>query len=251
MDDLIEDRPGPATDRRSPATDRRIAPTGRLRIGTGVILRDLREEVFRSRVESWFGSVLTVVKPMGVPAAYPYPPGTAFDLLWTEASGLHVLPVELARSRAERRVRLWDLIVVGEPWIDQRREFVRVPAFGRLSLAVGETEFHGYLVDVSEAAMQCSVWAEADDPALRCGAAAAAEFTAHGAPFRRTGTVYGVRPAAESNETLVVIRFSQTDGEAKELRREVFAAQVDMRRTWRRQQQESVQGNPEPGGAQP
>lgn len=215
------------------------------RIGSAIVLRDLGEAAYASRVESVEKDLLTVVKPVGVPAAYPYPPGTPFDVLWTEPTGQHVLPTELAGTRSEGAVLLWDLRPVEAPWIDQRREFVRVAAFGRVALWLDDdadgsgenlpTRREGYLVDVSEAAMHASIWAEPEDPMLTSGSRGVVEFTAHGTGFTRAGVILGVRPGADGHEMTVIFRFDQAPSEATELRRAVFAAQIDLRHRWRRE----------------
>jgi hypothetical protein len=212
------------------------------RVGTGIVLRDLNEAVYPSRIESFDRTRITVVKPVGVPAAYPYPLGTPFDAVWATQAGVHVLPVELVLTRSEGQVLLWELRPVAEPWVEQRREFVRVPAFGRVVLTTDAGDdaeeapitLQGYLVDVSEAALQCSLWAEPDDPLLAVGARVIAEFTAHGAGFSRFGVIHGVRPGAEDHEMTAVVLFEQSAAEAKVLRREVFAAQLDLRQVLQR-----------------
>lgn len=231
------------------------------RVGTGIVLRDLTEAAYRSRIESWDRHMITVVKPVGVPAAFPYPPGTPFDVLWTAVEGQHVLPVELVTSRSEGAVLLWELRPVAEPWVEQRREFVRVPVFGRVTLHAdleGEPDSEsdsaldsapeaatrqGYLIDVSEAAIQSSIWAGPDDPLLTAASRVVVDFTAHGTQFSRSGVIYGVRNGVEDNEMTVIVRFDQTNSEAKDLRRAVFAAQVDLRHTWRRAQQALESGS--------
>lgn len=214
------------------------------RSGTGIMLRDMADAIYPSRIEAVDRDVITVVKPMAVPAAYPYPVGSPFDVLWTDVAGQHVLPAELASARSEGSVRLWELKPVAQPWVEQRREYVRVPAFGRVTVTVPSDELdqtptalHGYLVDVSEAAMQCSLWADPDDPALIASQQLTVRFTARGVEFDRRGVIFGARRGGQDNEMTVVIRFDQTAAEATELRREVFAAQVDLRHAWRRQQQ--------------
>lgn len=218
------------------------------RVGTGIVLRDMTEAVYQSRIESWDREIITVVKPMGVPAAYPYPPATPFDVLWTDADGQHILPVELTATHSEGPVLLWGLTPVAEPWVEQRREFVRVSAFGRVTLQADpeaepedfdsdaplKPQHRGHLIDVSEAAMQCSIRAQPDDPLLVPGMRVVVEFTAHGTPFSRIGVVHGARPGALDDELTVIVQFDQTVSEAKALRREVFAAQVDLRHSWQR-----------------
>lgn len=206
------------------------------------MLRDLAEAVYLSRIESFDRRVLTVVKPVGVPAAAPYEVGAPFDVLWTSAAGQHVLPTELTGTRSEGAVLLWDLIPVAPPWIEQRREFVRVPVFGRLRMTFGaEAEWapapeaaSGYLVDVSEAALQATVWAEPGDSRLAVGARVVAEFTAHGEEFNRYAVVLGARPSGTAGELTVVLTFDQTPAQATALRRVVFSAQVDLRADWHR-----------------
>ncbi len=232
---------------------------GTLWIGALVMLRDLREEVLVSRVESVGDGSLTVAKPMGVPAAYPYPIGTRFDVLWTGPTGLHVLPAELTATRAEAPVLLWELAVTADPWVEQRREFARVPVFGRVAVwPAGDRAYrddgddeptgdepmvdpsaltsarHGYLVDMSEAAIAASMWSTPDDPLLTAGTGVECSFTARGEVFHRAGRVHSARASAQDGEMWVVIQLTQTEREAKSLRRQVFAAQVDMRRALRR-----------------
>lgn len=214
------------------------------RSGTGIMLRDLADAVYPSRIESIDRDLITVVKPMSVPAAFPYPVGSPFDVLWTDAAGQHVLPTEMTHSRSEGSVRLWELRPVAQPWVEQRREFVRVPAFGRVTVNVLPDELdqpptilHGYLVDVSEAAMQCGLWADAEDPALIASRRLTVQFTSHGVAFNRHGVIFGARRGGQDHEMTVVIRFDQTASEATELRREVFAAQVHLRQVWQRQRQ--------------
>ncbi len=214
------------------------------RVGTVSVLRELAEAAYASRIESWDRKLITVVKPMGVPAAFPYPPGTPFDVLWSSTAGVHVLPVELAATRSEGPLLLWELRPVAEPWVEQRREFVRVPAFGRVLLTTDTGDepaqvpltLQGYLVDVSEAALQCSLWAGPGDRLLVPGGRVVAEFTAHGAGFTRHGVIHGVRRGEEDHEMTVIVLFDQTDAEAKVLRREVFAAQLDLRQVLQRPQ---------------
>lgn len=208
---------------------------GTLWIGALVMLRDQGGDAFASRVESTSDGSLTVAKPIGVPAADPYPIGTPFDVMWTDPTGLNVLPTRLTATHAEAPVLLWELTAVGEPHALQRREFARVPVFGRLVLTARDADppavaRHGYLVDMSEVAIATSVWADADDPLLAVGTEVACLFTAHGEEFRRDGRILSARPSDQDCELWVVIRLEQTEGEAKALRRQVFAAQVDIRR---------------------
>lgn len=223
-------------------------------IGSPVMVRDLAGEVYASRIESRgpgaFTGVLTVAKPVGIPAARPHPVGAPLEVLYTGPFGVRVIPVELAATRVEGRVLLWDLSRVGASWVEQRREFVRVPTFGRMTIRPlddvpldgvrlddvprREPELQGYLVDLSEAAVQCAVWRAGGSLDLSQDTRVVTEFTVRGDLFTRAGSVHGLRSGPADVDTLAIIRFDQTDSEATALRRVVFATQVDMRATWRR-----------------
>lgn len=84
---------------------------------------------------------------------------------------------------------------------------------------------------MSEAAIAGSIWAAPDDPLLAAGTEVECSFTAHGESFARVGHVHSARASAQDGEMWVVVQLEQTEGEAKALRRQVFAAQVDIRRT--------------------
>lgn len=223
------------------------------RVGVAVMLRDLAGAVYGSRIEAVDPHAVTVVKPTSIPAAQPFLEGTPLDLLWTDPVGRHVLPTELLRSVVEGQVLLWQLVPVTEPWVEQRREFVRVPAFGRVSMRVIHDEapesadptsdetadevppsWSGYLVDVSEAALQATLWTEPGEPVPITATRVLVEFAAHGTEFSRTGVIYGARRASREQEMTVVVTFEQTRAEATALRREVFAAQLDLRDNFRR-----------------
>ncbi len=98
------------------------------RVGTGIVMRDLAEAEYLSRIESWDRTRITVVKPMGVPAAFPYPPGTPFDVVWATRAGMHVLPVELTLARSEGQVLLWELSVSTIPLVIYSFKFGKLPA---------------------------------------------------------------------------------------------------------------------------
>lgn len=233
-------------------------------IGALVMLRDQTGEVYPSRVESTGDGTLTVAKPMGVSAAHPYPIGTRFEVMWTDPTGLHMLPAVLTATDTEAPVLLWELTAAGQPHVEQRREFARVPVFGRIAIRSrdqiveppdADTEGdgaalaparHGYLVDMSEAAIASSIWADADDPLLAEGAEVECSFTAHGEKFRRYGRIHSAKASARHGETWVVVQLEQNEGEAKALRRQVFAAQVDIRRTLRRRRTVGSVTAPEP-----
>lgn len=226
----------------------------------GVVLRDESDQVYTTHLDRPLPQAqhislhdeFTVMRPLGIDAADPYQVGDLFDVLVTQPTGLLVAPVEITNIRSEGHVRLWDLRVVGQPWREQRREFVRVGVFGRVTvrsdlLGADTTPLTGYLVDLSEAAMQVSLWTPPDDPRLADGAPVTCDFYAGRTSFTLEGNVLTTRPAATANETWAVIQFDQSPQQADVLRREVFAVQVRMRRAWREIQEAEELGMTDTG----
>lgn len=219
--------------------------------GTPVMLRGAADELYGSRIEGYDRDLITVVKPTGISAAHPPPPHAPFEVLWTAPDGLYALPVTLAGHRADQHVLLWNLRVAGMPWRQQRRAYVRVPTFGRITVtralgdgtpepAIEPAQWHGHLIDISEAALQCSITVPDGAAELPDGTPLIAEFTFNGEAFCVVGMVYLQRRTGSGSEMLVVIRFETTEAQAQALRRQVFAIQVDMRRL----QRDTADGGP-------
>lgn len=225
-------------------------------IGDGVTLVDVGRFSYASRIEGTDPGMLTVARPIGLPAASPYEPGAQFDLSWVGGAGINVVPVELVESRREGAVPLWDVAVVGNTRVEQRREFVRVPVFGRITVLTGldddggddgavlddphspasgddERTVRGVLVDLSEAALQCTLWTPGTDERIAEGSRVLCRFTIFDDEVRRAGSVLRIRPGppgAKDNQCNVVVTFEQSTAEADALRRHVFAIQLQMRR---------------------
>lgn len=211
-------------------------------IGAPLVLRDPDGGSYRSRLQDIDGDLLVVDLPADLPATEPFGEGAEFDVTWTMASGVHVMPVELAGSRTERLLRLWDLVIVGEPWTEQRREHVRVPVVGAVTIEVttppaeGEDlsePLTGQLIDISEAAAQFQLTAPADDARLAAGIAVSCRFTLRDEQFELAGVVYSSRPANQPGRTCAVVQFHHSGRQADALRKQVFAVQLEARRSRR------------------
>lgn len=197
-----------------------------------VVLRDADEREYRSRVERLGAGRLTVTRPLDLPVEDPPGVGTQLLVTWRQPRGVAVLPTRVLESVDEDGLGLWMLVAVGQGWVEQRRDFVRVPVSGPVTVGlrgdgVGTESLTGRLVDVSEAALRCSL----DDAATRSlgepGTAVQVGFRlgdqdfdipAHVA-FERTGP-------ASARHVEVVVLFDEPVRDADTLRRQIFAQQL-------------------------
>lgn len=203
-------------------------------VGTAVVLVHLDANSYPSRVEDVAGDRLTVGMPTDLLAVEPYEPGAVFELTWTRPSGIHILPVALVGTRTEQRIRLWDLSVVEEGWVDQRREYVRVPISGSVAVGAGATALRGSLADLSEAAMQCVLDVAYDDPRLTVGNRMDCQLIVQGECLLMVGIVESAGPGDKPDQSRVVMRLEVSEQEADRLRKQVFAAQLEQRRAQRK-----------------
>jgi c-di-GMP-binding flagellar brake protein YcgR len=209
-------------------------------VGAPLVLREPDGGSYRSRLQDIDGDLLVVDLPADLPATQLFDEGAQFELTWTMATGVHVMPVELAGSRTERLLRLWELAIAGEPWTEQRRAHVRVPVTGAVTLAVApETDAEapepitGLLVDISEAAAQCQVSALSDDPRLAGDTAVTVRFTLRDEQFELPGVIYSSRAATQPGRAVAVVQFHHSERQADALRKQVFAVQLEARRSRR------------------
>jgi hypothetical protein len=217
-------------------------------VGEPLVIRDWDGRTYRSRVEDVADTVITVALPADLMVTSPYGEGDQLLLTWTVPSGVTVLPIELVASRTERSIRLWDVVPAGEPWNEQRRAHVRVSVAGVVRLSAvtddaddgAETEddeapepVAGRLVDVSEAALQCVGDAAVDDERLAPGTRVRAAFSVRGEDFDIAGVIHSCRPGERAGQVRLVVIFQHTEREADALRKQVFAAQLEARRSQR------------------
>lgn len=205
-------------------------------INDPIMLRDSVDREYRSRVEGVEPGVLTVARPLDLPADHDLVPGADLLVTWSCARGIAVLPVRLAGAHTENALPLWSMAVTGTGWVEQRRRYVRVPASSRVTLLpggevpAGEASV-GHLVDLSEGALRCTVDAAVADglanddevtAAFRFGEGDFAIAARIG--FRRQGA----RPREQAE---LVVVFDEPVHEGDALRRQIFAQQVRALRT--------------------
>jgi hypothetical protein len=203
-------------------------------INDPVVLRDDELE-YRSRVEDLAPGLLTVARPLGLPAEHRYEPGVALQVSWSSPRGIAVLPTRLLETRIERGVALWLLEVAGDGWVEQRRRFVRVPVVGPVTLVGrGDEPVEAvtvHLVDVSEGALRCTAAPGEAADALVEEVEVTARFRLGESDFAVPARILHRRPAAKPPENAeLVVLFDEPVAAADALRKEIFAQQLRNRR---------------------
>ncbi|MEO7127186.1 MAG: PilZ domain-containing protein [Nakamurella sp.] len=224
-------------------------------IGDPVTLRDSVGLLYVSRVEGIDDGTIAVARPADLRAALEYDIGMELEVVWTEGSGIHVLPTELAETSVERNIRLWHLSITGDGWTEQRRDYVRVPLTGKITITPADATvtagpdarsdsengegnnagengdvIEGRLIDFSEVAAQCSVNIGPHDRRLAVGRALRCEFTVGIEGFNIAAKIVIVRPGSTSHDSRVVLEFEHSRIASDALRKQVFQIQIGMRR---------------------
>lgn len=182
-----------------------------------------------SRVEGVRRGMLTVARPLDLPATELEEPGTELWVTWPDPRGVAVLPARLLEVHSEGDVQLWSLALTGPGWVEQRREFVRVGARGPLCLhrvPEEEGDVFGTMLDLSEAAIHCSLPAPWPDDLDEEQGDVVAEFRLGHSEFSLPAHVSHGR-----GRTDVLVVFDRPVGNAARLRREIFAQQLRTLRT--------------------
>lgn len=199
-------------------------------INDTVLLHDAAGREYRSRVEALEGAVLTVARPLDLPAETDSEPRAEWFVTWGVAGGIAVLPTTHVATYVENHLGLWSLAVSGAGWIEQRREFVRVPAFGRVVLRPADEasehgEVPGTLIDLSEGALRCSVDdTHAEDPTFDETVQACFRFG--DGEFAVPGRVISRRAGEHRTGSLhLVVLFDEPNRDADALRKQIFALQ--------------------------
>jgi len=195
-----------------------------------VMLHDVEGREYPSRIEGVEDGVLTVGKPLNLLQAHKLGPGSSWLLSWSVKAGIAVLPTRLVAEFQEKGLGLWSLTVTGASWVEQRRRFVRVPAFGRVLLhpCTEDAELapvRGTLIDLSEGGLRCSVERSlAHHPTL--DADVVARFHFGDLEFAVTGRVTTRRDEDRPVPvTHLVVVFEEPNPDADALRKEIFAQQ--------------------------
>lgn len=194
------------------------------------MLHDPTGREYRSRVEGVTATVVTVARPLDLLADQDTGTGTDWFVTWSIQGGIAFLPTRLVAVYAEHGLGLWSLAITGTGWVEQRRRFVRVPAFGRVILRPRDEESEaepvpGTLVDLSEGALRCAVDHEHDQSptldgeVLACFRFGELEFTipAH-VTARRDG-------AHQTPTAHLIVLFDEPNRDADALRKQIFAQQ--------------------------
>jgi c-di-GMP-binding flagellar brake protein YcgR len=100
---------------------------------------------------------LVVRAPMWQHDTVQAAPGRRVAVAWWERNGEHVLVARIARVFDDRTIPLWALKAEGPAQVVQRRQFVRVPAIGHITLDVAGRLVEGAMIDLSENGMRVSV----------------------------------------------------------------------------------------------
>lgn len=202
-----------------------------------VLLRDEDERTFRSRVEGLEPGVITVARPLDLPVEHDDGPGAGLLVTWPAPRGVAVLPTRLIGTHTERGLALWSLSIVGDTWLEQRRNFVRVPAHGALIIRLPDAEpeegvVTGGLVDLSEAALRCAVDVAAAE-LLPEGAEVTAEFRFGDATFAIPARIGPGRDSERPDELVeLLVAFEDPDRYGDALRKQIFAQQRRTLRPW-------------------
>jgi c-di-GMP-binding flagellar brake protein YcgR len=208
-----------------PSVNQRIA----LRADTG--------DEFASRVEDVGGTRLTVARPLDLPAEHELRIGSEIMAAWHVDDGVHVLPCKVTRIRREGVVPLWDVEVMGEPWREQRRSFVRAAVMGRVAMhwtTIDEVEREatGLISDLSEAAVGFVSKDRVLETSAPAGITAEISIKTPGQHFELEGEIVRATallaqaPSTDPAQWQVVVRFSNPGRTADDIRRIVFNQQL-------------------------
>lgn len=201
-----------------------------------VTIADADGHEFCSRVEDVDDRILVLARPLTLPLEHQFDIGRPLFVSWPDPEGLTIASSTLVGTRVRGHLGLW-VTEVAELQRQQRRQFVRVPAWGSIELVATGDEpgapfphVAGHLVDVSEAALRCALQAP-DAEAVAGAPTLIASFTVDGERFTVPAAVLRAEPARRGEEvTDCVLTLHLADREAGELRRRIFREQLRIRR---------------------
>jgi c-di-GMP-binding flagellar brake protein YcgR len=188
-----------------------------------------------SRIEDVGEGFLVLARPLTLPVEHEFEIGRSLTVSWPDPEGLTMASVELVATRIREHLGLW-LTRIEELYRQQRRQFVRVAALGTVELVgigePGEPFAHvaGHLLDLSEAALRCSLQTP-DAEALCTATSLLASFPLGEDRFTVPASMLRGEPSRRAEQvTECVLTFDIDESEAAELRRRVFGEQVQARR---------------------
>ena len=200
-----------------------------------IMLRDDLGQEFASRVEDVGDGMLTVARPLDLPAEHRFDVGSEVFTTWREPTGVEVRPGRLREVRREANVSLWDIELTGAGWREQRRSFVRAAVPGRVTVRWtaadgGAGVASGALLDLSEAGMRCMTTAAELVTVEAAGTPLKIELETAEKSFALVGEVLRGMPDREPGSWQLVVVFTDPGKAADDLRRIVFAQQLRDRR---------------------
>ncbi len=198
-----------------------------------VTLIDAQDREYRSRIEGAEPGLLTVARPMDLLADDQPHVDDELLVTWPDGRGIGTVRVRLVALQREGHLRFWDVAVLGEPWSEQRREYVRADLIGPITVVEhGVAEgvlpryVDGRLIDLSEGGVRCAV--EHDQtPWLVAGETSVlASFSVDGEEFELPGEVTHRTPN-ENDASLaeIVIVFVRPVAGEQKIRRHVYDLQ--------------------------
>jgi c-di-GMP-binding flagellar brake protein YcgR len=196
-----------------------------------VVLRDHAGDEYASRVVDLGAALVVVARPHDLGGDAAFGTGTELSVAWADSDGaVTVLPTRILAVHGDEK-QLWSLVVTGPAAIGQRRRFERVTATGPVELRpAGGNEtaaVTGTLIDISEAALHCSVETGSADAFLGARNEVVATFRFGTADFAIPGRVEfarGTKRPMEIEELVVV--FDEPVADAEGLREQALGQQV-------------------------
>jgi hypothetical protein len=220
--------------------DARFCPSSSLRVpylrpveehpnvNAPVVLRDGNGGGHASQVTDLGTGLVVVARPHDLPDDDDtFGAGTDLSVEWADADNTVMeLPTRILAVHGDD-MQLWSLVVTGPATIGQRRRFERVAATGPVELRPAQDRtidaVAGTLIDVSEAALHCSVETGSADAFLGDRNEVVAAFRFGTADFAIPGRVEfsrGTKRPMEIEELVVV--FDEPVADADALRKQAF-----------------------------
>jgi hypothetical protein len=196
-----------------------------------VVLEDEEQREHHSQVKAVSAQQLTLARPP-VTAGSALLVGAEVTLVWPEGTrAVNKVGARIAAMRRDADAALLDLQVVGEPWREQRRKWVRVPATGLITVtevvdgarSLAPRTAPGDLLDISEVATRCVIDAQAIW-ACRRNARVRVSFFLGDDEIDLAGQVFTSSVSSRSpNRREIVVRFDEPVPAAETLRRHVLS----------------------------
>jgi len=166
------------------------------------------------------------------PADHPaedVPSGALYDLMWPAPNGVNIQPVSVTERPGRGGTLIWEAAEAGEHRLEQRRAYVRVSLTAPMTVTdladqAGGRPEDAVLLDVSEAALRCSVQGERWEQ-MENGSPVQVLLTVDETPFSTRGTVLRTRKEEGDPAVEVIVMFDADAAFTAGMRRAVFAEQ--------------------------